>query len=191
MTKRGGRRAVSETWYLEAPGDALTRAEREWIYRMSGDVAAGPSAPCLVHRGVTLGGSLHCSQAGAPTARIVGVDLDITRFRDRPGGSDIELVQGDSRLLGRQFDAPVHFLFVDTDHSESTVIAELLGWLPLVPVGGVVAFHDYGNAHLSWCAGVKRAVDKWDWTGWAELPARGSIRAFKAGGETQVFLEET
>lgn len=179
MTKRGGRRAVSETWYLEAPGDALTRAEREWIYRMSGDVAAGFSAPCLVHLGVNLGGSLHCSRAGAPTARVVGIDLDITRFRPGPVcDGEIELVQTDSRVAGRFFEDPVHFLFVDTDHSESTVIAELLGWLPLVPPGGVVAFHDYGNAHLSWCAGVKRAVDGWDWTGWAELPAPDSIRAF-------------
>lgn len=179
MTKRRRGQAVNEKWYLEAPGDALTPDEREWIARMSGDVAAGFSAACLVHLGVNLGGSLHCSRGGAPNAQVVGIDLDITRFRPGPGSEgEIELIQGDSRLLGRWFDAPVHFLFVDTDHSESTVYAELLGWLPLVPAGGVVAFHDYGNAHLSWCAGVKRAVDKWDWSGWAELPAAGSIRAF-------------
>lgn len=172
---------MTETaWYRVTPGAALTREEREWIRAASDTVAARFPEPVLVHLGVDRGGSLHCSLAGAPDGRVVGVDVDVSRFEAGPvEPGRFELVQGDSRLVHQGFEGDVHFLFVDTDHHDSTVLAELLGWLPKVPAGGIVAFHDYGNDHLRWCKGVKKAVDAWDWSGWEEMPFAGSIRAFR------------
>lgn len=46
-------------------------------------------------------------------------------------------------------------VFLDADHSELGVAAELTGWLPKVRVGGVVAVHDSVNVR-----GVCRAVNR-------------------------------
>lgn len=173
-------------YYLEAPGAALTLAEREWI-RAVCDVLANEHGAGLtmVHLGIGLGGSMHCSRAGAPEGRLVGVDLDTSRLQPAPKGAqalDAVLIEADSALAGQAWEGPVHFLFVDGDHRLAAVIADVQAWRRHVAPGGIVAFHDYGNDHLSWCRGVARAVNAFAWDGWEELPAAASVRAFQRLG---------
>ena len=53
------------------------------------------------------------------------------------------------RVLGKSWDIaqywpyPCDFLFIDGDHSEEGVKRDIIGWLPVVKKGGIVAFHDY------------------------------------------------
>jgi hypothetical protein len=170
-------------------------AEREWINQMTAEVLEGwkrprvvaiirdPSpfrCPAVVHIGVVERRiSLYASAAALadlPCARLVGVDLAIPpELPDCPA----ELIQGDSMVVGAGFDGGVAFLFIDGDHSRRGVIGDLLTWTPHVIIGGIVALHDYGNHLLSWCCGVKEAVDAWDWTGWEMIPAVDSIRAYR------------
>lgn len=53
------------------------------------------------------------------------------------------------KIAGRSFDA----VFVDGDHSESAVRADITAWKPLVRPGGILCGHDYSNRH------VRAAVD--------------------------------
>jgi hypothetical protein len=54
-------------------------------------------------------------------------------------------------------------LFIDADHSYDAVRDDSEIWLPHVVSGGIVAWHDYSEAH----PGVVRAVD--------EIVASGSV----------------
>jgi len=174
-------------YYLEAPGAAMLAVEREWIKAASAEVAARFDAPVIVHLGAGMGASMHCSRAGAPGAWIVGVDLEPGKFRWWPEEPEwdtcqMEVIEADTRLFHLVFEGEVHFLFIDADHSKGSVLADMIGWLPKVAAGGLVAFHDYGNQQFRWCIGVSQAVDAWDWTGWEEVPAAGSIKAFRRKG---------
>ena len=44
--------------------------------------------------------------------------------------------------------AEVGLLWIDSTHTAEHVTAELAAWLPLVIVGGIVAFHDYAAANI-------------------------------------------
>lgn len=48
----------------------------------------------------------------------------------------------DSVKAASHWDQPIALLFVDGDHSYAGVKADIAAWLPFVPVGGKVAFHD-------------------------------------------------
>lgn len=156
------------------PATALTMAEREWLRDQA---AALPADAVIVHIGVDRGASVLCSRAGNPEAAIIGIDLDLGKFEGHQD-SMTALVEVDSRRYA--MDGEVDFLFIDGDHEEEGVKADIENWLPSVQ--GVVAFHDYGWSHLRWCAGVKAAVDKWDWEGWEQVPAPDSIRAYRKAG---------
>ena len=159
------------------PKSALTMNEREWLRDRA---AALPGDAIIVHIGVDLGASLLCSRAGNPEAAIIGIDLDPGKFQ---GEQDemMALVKADSATY--YMDGEIHFLFVDGDHSEQAVTADIENYTPALVPGGIVAFHDYGWSHLRWCAGVKAAVDAWDWTGWKQVDAPDSIRAYERIGE--------
>jgi trans-aconitate methyltransferase len=155
------------------PRSALTLAERVWLRDRAAEL--DPEA-IIVHIGVGLGTSVLCSRAGNPEAAIIGIDLDPGKFA---GYQDemMALVKADSATY--QMDGQINFLFIDGDHSEQAVTADIENYTPALVPGGVVAFHDYGWSHLRWCAGVKAAVDKRDWTGWREIPAPDSIKAYE------------
>lgn len=52
-------------------------------------------------------------------------------------------------------DRSIDFCFIDADHREVAVRADIAAWLPKVKPGGILAGHDYENGH----PGVNRAVD--------------------------------
>ena len=66
--------------------------------------------------------------------------------------------------LGRQGeDARPDFVYIDAAHDEASVAADLKAWAPLVRPGGILAGHDYCEAH----PGVIQAVNKFAAkTGW-------------------------
>ncbi len=51
-------------------------------------------------------------------------------------------------------DASLDFVFIDADHVEESVRADILAWRPKIRSGGVLAGHDINN-----CSGVRAAVD--------------------------------
>lgn len=133
-----------------------------------------------VEVGVAFGGHSEAILKQTDVQRLTGVDS----FRHRPGYNDpMNLPQPqfdalhartEARLaqFGDRFDlvraASVEaaelypdeqfgFVYLDADHSEAGVEADLCAWLPKVKVGGVIGGHDYGHRDFP---GVQRAVDR-------------------------------
>ena len=52
-----------------------------------------------------------------------------------------EKIEGDSKTI--PWDRPIDFLFIDGDHSEAGVSADIHKYTPFVKVGGCVFLHDY------------------------------------------------
>ena len=152
------------------PKTALTMAEREWLRDQAAEL---PEDALIVHIGVLRGASVLCSRAGNAEAAIIGIDLNPDTFEGEQDAM-MALIEADSAAI--KLEQPVALLFVDGDHTEAGVMADIETWVDRVT--GIIAFHDYGWDH-SWVRGVKLAVDKWDWTGWEMIGAPDSIRAYR------------
>ena len=68
-------------------------------------------------------------------------------------------ILGDSKEVGRTWNEPIDFLFVDGCHLYESVVADIETWTPHLKDGAIVAFHDYGTEHDMWLR-VKKAVDE-------------------------------
>ena len=168
--------------YLTAPGLSLTQAERILTRDLAALTAARFGPDCLmVNIGVALGGTCVCLRAGAPQARIIGIDVDPESV---PG--DWLFIHGDSRRVHEGIASPVHLLLVDGDHDYYGVRADILNWCPKLSPGGIVLFHDYGNAEIApHTAGVKRAVDElMNDEEWVVIGEADSIKAFQRRAST-------
>jgi predicted O-methyltransferase YrrM len=55
----------------------------------------------------------------------------------------IELIQGFSFFVARDFHQPLDFIFIDGDHGFEGVLEDYFDWSAILKVGGVIAFHDY------------------------------------------------
>ncbi len=63
-------------------------------------------------------------------------------------------------MQARQYD----FVYIDADHSEASVTADLEAWAPLVRPGGILAGHDYVAArHCGVVQAVNRFASKMGW----------------------------
>lgn len=68
----------------------------------------------------------------------------------------VRVKQKDSALAAADFeDRSVDFAFIDANHAESHVEADINAWLPKIKIGGMISGHDYGEP-----CGVKAAVDR-------------------------------
>ena len=162
----------------------LTIDERRYIIDASAwaQRRARPLPAVIVHIGVGRGASLHCSQHGAPEAKLYGVDVIGAMELVMP--CDATIITGVSQVAHQQFDQEIDLLVIDGDHSFYGVLGDVLGWCPLVRTGGVVIFHDYGNGRrCPWTAGVGQAVDSLGWGGWRRVAAPDSLAAFEKVGE--------
>jgi len=116
----------------------------------------------IVNIGIREGGSLHCLRAGAPQAKLIGIDRD---FHTTPivGNPNAVLIEGNSTnpKIQSLICAPIHLLFVDGGHEKHTVSQDIAGYAPKIPPRGLVAFHDYYERHLPSGFGVRLAVDEW------------------------------
>lgn len=87
---------------------------------------------------------------------VTQVELDrfelLARARLQPYG--VQVIKGFSVEVARTVaDGSLDFAYVDADHAEPEVRADIAAWLPKVRLGGVVSGHDYN------LPGVKAAVD--------------------------------
>jgi predicted O-methyltransferase YrrM len=57
----------------------------------------------------------------------------------------IDLIQGFSHFVARDFHYQIDFIFIDGDHIFEAVLADFIDWSAKLKVGGVIAFHDYYN----------------------------------------------
>ena len=73
-------------------------------------------------------------------------------FSDR-----VAQIRLDSIEAAAQIDETLDFVYLDADHSETGVLADLCAWASKVRVGGVIAGHDYGHPDFP---GVKRSIDR-------------------------------
>ncbi|MBN8292818.1 class I SAM-dependent methyltransferase [Rhodobacter sp. NTK016B] len=93
-------------------------------------------------------------------ARVERHKRDARAVADRYRGQ-AEIVEGWSakvaaRFPDRHFDA----VFLDADHSEAGVRADITAWLPKVKMGGWIGGHDIDNEDPRFdFSGVRRAVD--------------------------------
>ncbi len=132
------------TDWMTAQGH-LTMDERILLRRLS--LGAGALAT-LLNIGVEYGASTHCLGQGG--GRIVGLDLDVSKFTGTPQGFDLDLIEADSTAddtfarLGRDYPGGFSVIFVDGDHSYRGVTADARYARYLIP-GGVIAFHDCYN----------------------------------------------
>jgi predicted O-methyltransferase YrrM len=52
-------------------------------------------------------------------------------------------LRGESQEIGNTWNKRINLLFIDADHSEPAVYADLVTWVPFVSVGGILLMHDY------------------------------------------------
>jgi predicted O-methyltransferase YrrM len=55
----------------------------------------------------------------------------------------VNLLQGFSHFVAKEFHDQIDFLFVDGDHIFEAVLADFIDWSAKLKVGGLIAFHDY------------------------------------------------
>lgn len=71
-------------------------------------------------------------------------------------GKHVRLVRLESTRAARAFeDESVDLVFIDGEHDEANVRADIQAWLPKVKPGGILSGHDYGGGH----PGVPAAVN--------------------------------
>jgi len=181
MLRHGTSRVSKAEYHWEAANVGSTDNTRHraevllWCLNGSWDGNPPPASPLMAELGVAHGENLSYLLARYPTLRAIGVDsfagseVDMYRgttatevYREattalKPWlGSRARLVVGrteavDASVLGTE---PFDFIFVDAEHDEASVRADLAAWMPRVRPRGIMAGHDYAPQY----PGVVRAV---------------------------------
>lgn len=81
------------------------------------------------------------------------------KVREEFGHGLVTPVRGDSPTIGKAFKQPVGFLFIDGDHTEAGVSADVAAWLPKVAPDGFVAFHDMNSPGV--LATIRKSLGDW------------------------------
>jgi predicted O-methyltransferase YrrM len=102
---------------------------------------------------------------------------DAVKANLKAAGLDVTVKVGDTRSVPSDIKA-VGMLWIDSTHTAAHVTAELAAWLPLVIVGGIVAFHDYGGASTPQ---LKAPIDAAfaDRRKWQQVAAYHTVIGFK------------
>lgn len=168
-----------------ACGKALTTREREYLSLAASQVESSFKQAVIVNIGVFRCASMYCLRAGAPHARLVGIDIKACTVKIHPE-LRAEFIIKNSQVCHKGFKRAIHLLFIDGDHRYAAVKEDIKNWVPKVVDGGVVVFHDYTPLpkdlkkipHLE---GVRRAIDEWarSATDWYRLPTPDSLAAFQ------------
>lgn len=156
-----------------------------------------PRVVCEI--GTYSGGHFYLLSRSLPTVTtLIGLDL---RVRNRallrrlaPSNLDVHLIDGDSRstpvrsavdgaLGGHQLDV----LFIDGDHTYDGIRSDYLNYRDLVRDGGVIAFHDIVDDHLTRFGRKTKA-----WTGdvpvfWRRIKPHAETFEFVADPEQDGF----
>jgi len=164
--------------HLTVPGIYMHADERCLIVNLS--YAVLDFSPCnIVHIGIGWGGSLYCSRIGAPLATLYGVDIvgadDLKGDELMREELNLQVLRGDSRVV--TFSEPIHFLYVDGDHTYEVVKSDIARWAPKVVPGGYIAFHDCIG---DWAAGINRAIaEELDPSEWEDCGIESWSRYFR------------
>jgi hypothetical protein len=80
------------------------------------------------------------------------------RFAEAGIGLDGRVIRiwGDSRIVGRKWPVKNDLVLVDGGHLEDEISEDIKIWLPTIPSGGVIMFHDYNSRYWPH---VKMVVD--------------------------------
>lgn len=164
--------------YLTVPGVYMHKADRELIHRLSADVAEIFNPCVIVHIGVEWGGSLYCSRAGAPDCVLYGVDFQGgERLKGPKNLLKAAFLLGDSRDVWKDFQGPIHFLYIDGDHHYDFVRADILNWGSKVVSGGYMALHDCKDCQ--WAPDVNKAIEYTVGDTWKDCGISGWSRWFR------------
>ena len=171
------------TWQ-SACGKAIIPVEREWLKTTAAEIEAEFEHPVIVNIGIFRGASLYCLRAGAPTAKLYGIDIIYPQGALLDKKARTVVIVGDSALCAEDVEDPVHLVFVDGDHSYQGVRADIDAWAPKLAPGGIIAFHDFAPERkvAAKHAGIKRACLEWEEEQdmrWFLLPPVGSLRAYR------------
>lgn len=172
--------------------DSLTQAnELEFILRH----ATGKNR--LAEVGVCWGGtSKELRRVMAPTATLFLVDpfyptnrmtwqsTDISCDYSRALANVTSVQNGsavflrmESKDAAKSFVEPtLDFVFIDGDHSESSVRLDWRSWQPVVKPGGVILFHDVSSPHPGVLKVYAEALAT---PGWREIGVCNSVRALQ------------
>ena len=170
--KRRAHKFVGNNHYhwRTAYGKQITADERTYLVATAQAAADRTAHPIIVNIGVFRGCTMLCLQAGAPTAKLVGIDIKAPDVPLAPQLAQAEVIIADSTQLwsrwGAREDRWIDLLFIDGDHRYAGVRADLAGWSRFVCPGGSIVLHDYAPlprhlALLPWLEGVRRAADEW------------------------------
>jgi len=147
---------------INMPGIFMHEPERNLIRNLSQLVENTFSMCNIVHIGIGWGGSLYYSRVGALDGRLYGIDLigtdDIKGTPEQIAMLKLNVIKGDSREVYKNFNAPIHFLYIDGNHLYECLIEDIKNWASKVVPGGFVAFHDCKQCH--WAPGVNKAIDE-------------------------------
>ena len=156
---------MSSEYWTKARGEKILPIERSLLYSMAEYVSETFDDPTIVNIGVSWGASVHCLHAGAPSARLVAIDIDL---ETRPVQGlelleGVEFIKAESGPYGLGFVNEVYMIFFDGNHTYNGVKEDIHGWLPRIPLGGIIAFHDYAPAKRDQerLKGVRQAVEDW------------------------------
>jgi hypothetical protein len=151
----------------------LTLPEAELLWRAAADrdvlelgVAAGRASVCLAQQARRLVSVDRADQSeAAEWMRRYGLQ-DRTEFR-----------RGDVGAVCGHLSGPFGLIFIDTLHDAESVRRDIASALPLLGVGGLLAFHDYPNP--GW-PDVRRVVDEHARRlGWERLAQAGFLGVFR------------
>lgn len=165
----------------EMSEDGIARTAMELAkafgYLTQGEVAAikllasgfSEAYPEFVNIGAGSGTSSLCMAEANPTARIITIDIseggpmgglenERNAFKNANRPHPIQICNT-SHEAARVWPSTqkIDFLFIDDGHKEPEIRGDIVGWLPHMKSGGVVAFHDYGSERWP---DVKRVVDE-------------------------------
>lgn len=159
---------------MSVPGATFPQ-EVAFLYRLA---RTAPKGAVLVELGTYLGRTLVALAAAAQerNAAVVSVDnytypepcsaeavannLRAVGLLGQADSPPIHLIEGDSRQRPDWL-ADINLLFVDSHHLRAHFDAEMEAWLGQVPIGGIVACHDYDSP--TWLE-MTSAIQHWLFT---------------------------
>lgn len=115
----------------------------------------GASSCCIAH-GMSKDCLLYCVDTWNNDAMSEGLRDTYAEFIANVSAYPcIVPLRGKSTDIADSFMKPVHFLFLDGDHSYEAIKADVDAWLPKLAPNALVACHDVG-----WAQGVQRVVEE-------------------------------
>ena len=147
----------------------LSYEAAEILYQYVGKIKKG----LIVEIGSYAGRSTKLMALASPESEVIAIDSYVSlfppdnsinfneiekTFQASTKGLKVSLIKGDSRQVGRTWNKPIDFLYVDGDHSYETVKTDINLFVSRVKPGHYIVFDDYENTMPGY--GVKQAVDE-------------------------------